>query len=88
MVKIMTHSSDREDSLNQGQQDDFFNADLSAARHHQDRSAATDEKYRDQGQQDDYFDADLATAANHPQDRAVVSYSENDQYNDPFVDLG
>ena len=88
MVKIMTNSSDREDSLHQGQQDDFFNADLAAARHHQDKSAATDEKYRDQGQQDDYFDVDLATAANHSPDRAAVNYSENDQSNNQPTELG
>lgn len=76
MIGIMTNSSDRENLLHQGQQDDYFDADLAAARHHQESSAATDEKYRDQGQQDDYFDADLAIAANHPPDKAVTSQSE------------
>lgn len=77
----MTNSSDRQGSFDQGTQDDYFNADLAAAHHHQDKSAAT-EKFRNQGQQDDYFNADLAIAANHPPDRAVTDQPEAEQYVD------
>ncbi|GAB1542906.1 hypothetical protein NUACC21_55800 [Scytonema sp. NUACC21] len=45
--------------LNQGQQDDYFNQDLTTAAHAPQESTVNDE-YLNQEQQDDYFDEDLS----------------------------
>lgn len=56
--------SNRPDDYNhQGQQDDFFDADLDIAGSIPKPSAVT-ETYKNQGQQDDFFDADLSVAGN------------------------
>lgn len=59
----MTYSNDRlEDYINQGQQDDRFNEDLTIAGHApQESSSTVNDEYLNQGQQDDYFDEDLSS---------------------------
>ncbi len=45
---------------NQGQQDDYFDADLSRAGNRAKQDSEYDD-YREQGQQNDHFDADLSS---------------------------
>ncbi len=48
----------------QGQQDDYFEADISRAGNHA-KAGGNYDNYRDQGQQDDYFEADISSAINN-----------------------
>ena len=58
----MTYSDNhRDDYVNQGQQDDFFDQDLAVAGHESTANTPQeDQALQNQGQQDDYFDQDLS----------------------------
>ncbi len=57
----MTYSTDPyDDYREQGQQNDYFDADLSRAGNRPNQEGGHD--HREQGQQDDYFDADISEA--------------------------
>ncbi len=48
----------------QGQQDDYFETDISRAGN-QAKAGGDYDDYRNQGQQDDYFEADISSAINN-----------------------
>ncbi|HEY9638386.1 MAG TPA: hypothetical protein V6D14_33665 [Coleofasciculaceae cyanobacterium] len=52
---------------NQGQQDDYFDADLAKSGNHSKQEGDYDD-YREQGQQNDHFDADVSLAGNEVQE--------------------
>ncbi len=58
----MTNSTSQSSNyINQGQQDDYFNQDISIAGH-EPQPHAVELNDINQGQQDDYFDRDITTA--------------------------
>jgi hypothetical protein len=81
----MTYSTNSyEDYRNQGQQDDYFEADLSIAGNRAKQDADYDD-YREQGQQNDHFEADLSKAGDRAkQDADYDDYRDQGQQDDYF----
>lgn len=52
-----------DDYRNQGQQDDYFDAELAKSGNYSKQEGDYDD-YREQGQQNDYFEVDLSLAGN------------------------